>query len=123
MNQPIRRGGVFMVPDQAISLPPNPGRLEHTSRPVIVVSGDAKNSDPAWKHVLVIPTSSSGKRATEFCVKLGYGVGNLPSKCWARTVMPQPVAKDDLGDYLGQLPPDVLETIDNALLAYMGLID
>lgn len=112
-----------MVSDRAISLPPNSGRFEHNRRPVIVISGDAKNASPDWPHVLVIPTSSSGKRSTEFCVKLAYGTGNLPSKCWARTVMPQPVSKVDLLDYLGQIPADVMETIDTSLLAYMGMID
>lgn len=112
-----------MVPDQALSLPPNAGRHLHGQRPIIVMSGDAKNTDETWKHVLVIPTSSSGKLSTEFCVKLAYGTANLTSKCWARTVMPQPIAKADLGNYLGQMPAAIMETIDNGLLAYMGLID
>lgn len=123
MNNPIRRGGVFLVSDDTVSLPPNAQRLTHHQRPVIVISGDAKNADPEWPHVLVVPTSSSGRRSTEFCVKLAYGTGNLPSKCWARVVMPQPIAKADLGNYLGQIPADIMETIDTALLAYMGLID
>jgi len=105
----IRRGGVFWVSDETLSLPPNPQRTFHNRRPVIVISGDAKNASPEWPHVLVVPTSSSGTRATEFCVKLAYGVGNLPSKCWARTVMPQPIEKKALGDYLGEIPPAVME--------------
>jgi hypothetical protein len=56
-------------------------------------------------------------------VKLAFGTGNLPSKCWARTVMPQPIAKADLRTFLGQIPAAVMETIDNGLLAYMGLVD
>lgn len=112
-----------MVPDKALSLPPNAGREFHGQRPVIVISGDAQNADDTWRHILVIPTSSSGRLKTEFCVKLAYGTANLTSKCWARTPMPQPVAKNDLIDYLGQMPADIMETIDNGLLAYMGLID
>lgn len=112
-----------MVSDEALSMPPNAARLMHRSRPVIVISGDAKNGDDGWPHVLVVPTSSSGKRKTEFCVKLAFGTGNLPSKCWVRTVMPQPIAKADLRDYVGQIPADIMETIDSSLLAYMGLVD
>lgn len=114
---------MFYVADETLSLPPNTARVLHGKRPVIVISGDAKNTSPEWKHVLVVPTSSSGRLSTEFCVKLAFGVGNLPSKCWARTVMPQPISKADLGHYLGQVPAEIMETIDNGLLAYLGLID
>ena len=123
MKQPIRKGGVFMVPDKALSLPPNNAREYHGQRPVIVISGDAKNADDSWPHVLVIPTSSSGRLATEFCVKLAYGTANLTSKCWARVVMPQPIEKADFGAYLGTMPAEILDMIEGNLFAYMGLTD
>jgi mRNA-degrading endonuclease toxin of MazEF toxin-antitoxin module len=65
-----------MVTDQALSLPPNAAREYHGQRPVIVISGDAKNASPEWPHVLVVPTSSSGRRSTEYCVKLAYSTAN-----------------------------------------------
>jgi hypothetical protein len=37
--------------------------------------------------------------------------------------MPQPIAKADLGHYLGQIPPEIMDTIDSSMLAYMGLVD
>lgn len=87
------------------------------------MSGDAHNVDPSWPHVLVVPTSTATNLKTEFCVKIGSGVGNLPQKCWARTVCPQPILKEDLGDLIGFLPADTMSLIEENLFAYMGLVD
>jgi hypothetical protein len=59
---------------------------------------------------------------TEYCVKLAQGTANLPSKCWVRTVCAQPFLKEELGDYLGRLPPQVVALIEDNLLACLGLV-
>ncbi|MFI6519831.1 type II toxin-antitoxin system PemK/MazF family toxin [Spirillospora sp. NPDC050679] len=123
MKTPIRRGGVFMVSDEALSMPPNAARHLRTQRPVVVISGDAKNCDADWKHVLVMPISTSGRLATEFCIKVRYGTANLTSKSWIRAVLLQPIAKSDLGDFLGDMPPATMDMLAEGLLAYMGLVD
>jgi mRNA-degrading endonuclease toxin of MazEF toxin-antitoxin module len=123
VNTPIRRGGVFWVKDDALTLPPADNRNFHDRRTVIVVSGDATNQDPDWPVILVIPTSTSTSFKTEYCVKLAAGVGNLQKKCWARVPCPQPILKTDLVDHTGQLPPDALDLLDRGLLNYMGLLD
>ncbi|MEV4059743.1 type II toxin-antitoxin system PemK/MazF family toxin [Nonomuraea dietziae] len=119
----IRRGSVFLVNDNVLTLPPNDKRSYHPQRFVVVLSGNARNADPDWKTVLVVPTSSQSKLATSYCVKLGKGVGNLPKDCWARVTMPQPILKTDLRDRTGELPPRYLDLITNGILDYMGLLD
>jgi mRNA-degrading endonuclease toxin of MazEF toxin-antitoxin module len=77
-----RKGGVFMVDDGRLRMPPEDKRKKHPQRFVIIVSGDATNSDQGWPVVLVVPTSTSEHLATEYCVELSKGQGNLPKKCW-----------------------------------------
>ena len=120
---PPRKGGVFMVYDKVINLPPDASRQMHNQRPSIIVSGDATNAESAWPTVLVVPTSTQSALASEYCVELAKGIGNLPKKCWARVVLVQPVAKADLRDFLGKIPAIELELLEQNLLAYMGSID
>ncbi|GAA0975460.1 hypothetical protein GCM10009555_033370 [Acrocarpospora macrocephala] len=119
----IRRGSVFLVNDTVLTLPPNDGRQYHQQRHVVVMSGNLRNSDPNWPTVLVVPTSTQGKLATAYCVKLDKGVGNLPKSCWARATMPQPILKEDLRDRAGDLPLPYVDLIVNGMLNYMGLLD
>ncbi|SFL02889.1 mRNA-degrading endonuclease, toxin component of the MazEF toxin-antitoxin module [Streptosporangium canum] len=123
MKGSIRKGGVYLVSDRSLTMPPNDQRNFHPKRPVIVLSGDAKNEQTSWPLVYVVPTSTATTLKTEYCVKLAQGVGNLPSKCWIRTVCAQPFLKEELGDYLGQLPAQVVLLIEENLFAYMGLTD
>lgn len=120
---PIRKGGVFFVKDSSLTMPHNDVRNVHPQRTVIVLSGDATNQDPDWPHVLVVPTSTSTTLKTEFCVKLAASVGNLPRRCWVRVVFPQPLLKEDLGDYLGHLPAEHVAMLEDNLFAYMGITD
>lgn len=123
MKGSIRKGGVYLVPDRSLTMPPNDQRNLHPKRPVIVLSGDAKNEQADWPLVYVVPTSTSTTLKTEYCVKLAQGAGNLPSKCWVRTVCAQPFLKEELGDYLGRLPAQSLALIEENLFAYLGLVD
>jgi mRNA-degrading endonuclease toxin of MazEF toxin-antitoxin module len=123
MNMPPRKGGVFMVDDKLINLPPDDNRNLHPHRYVIVVSGNATNADQTWPIVLAVPTSSQSTLATQYCVKLGQGVGNLPRKCWARVVAVQPIAKRDLRDFTGTIPGVQMALLEENLLAYLGSID
>lgn len=122
MKPPLRKGGVYWVADNRLTLPPNDERTVKPKRPVIVVSGDETNENPDWPIVLVVPISTSPTLRTPFCLKLGAGVGNLPAKCWARVVAVQPLAKDDIQDFLGNIPSDMAAILDENLLAYLGLV-
>jgi mRNA-degrading endonuclease toxin of MazEF toxin-antitoxin module len=119
----IHRGGVYYVSDRSLTMPPNDQRTYHPKRPVIVISGDAKNQQSDWPLVLVVPTSTATSLKTGYCVKLAQGMGNLPSKCWARVVCAQPYLKEELGDHLGRVSPQTVALIEENLIAYLGAID
>lgn len=72
--------------------------------------------------MLVVPTSSSTKLWTSYCVKLVAGTGGLDRKTWARIPAAQPFMKSDLGPHVGTLPADKLEEVHARLLDYMGLL-
>lgn len=119
----IVAGGVYVVDDNALSLPPNDNRTYHQSRPLIVISGSTTNSDPNWPTALVVPTSSSTQMRTRFCVKLGHGEGGLDRKTWARVPAAQPLMKSELTTNLGIISGVLLEEIHARLLEFMGLLD
>jgi mRNA-degrading endonuclease toxin of MazEF toxin-antitoxin module len=123
MSMPPRKGGVFLVNDRLINLPPDDARNYHGQRYVIIVSGNGPNSNGNWPLVLAVPASTQSTLKTQYCVTLAQGTGNLPKKCWARVVAVQPIAKADLGDYAGEIPASMMTLLEQNLLAYMGLID
>jgi mRNA-degrading endonuclease toxin of MazEF toxin-antitoxin module len=89
---------------------------------VIVISAHRPNVDATWKTALVIPTSSSTRLWTPYCVKLSAGTGGLDRKTWARVPAVQPFMKSALGNQVGVLPDRKLEEIHARLLDYMGLL-
>lgn len=124
LKVPPRPGGVYLVADRDLSLPPKDDRLVHEERrPVVVLSGLSTNGDTSWPVVLVVPLSTSTSRRTRFCVKIGAGEGNVTKRTWARVPAVQPLAKDSLQDHLGVLPAERLEQIHAKLLQYMDVID
>ncbi|GIE92298.1 type II toxin-antitoxin system PemK/MazF family toxin [Actinoplanes regularis] len=122
ISNPVIHGGVYLVKDSAITLPPNDERQVHDERrPVVVLSGPNTNSFAGWRTVLVAPVSSSTSLKTGYCVKISAGEGGLPKKCWVRVLAVQPLLKSDLEDRLGVLPGDRLEEIQARLFQYLGL--
>ncbi|WDZ88887.1 type II toxin-antitoxin system PemK/MazF family toxin [Nocardiopsis sp. HUAS JQ3] len=122
MKPAIRRGGVYRVPDHRLTLPPDYDRDPHPQRTVIVISGEAENENEEWPIVMVVPCSSQSSRRTKYCVKLNHGVANVDKKCWARVVAAQPLAKDEIGDFVGQLPADLLEDVYVNWAEYTGQV-
>ena len=119
----IRRGSVYYVADDAIKLVPDEGnRQQHDRRPVLVVSGDRTNADPAWPIVLIMPISTSAKKATEHCVALATGEGGVSKDCWVRTTAIQPIEKRLIQDMLGRLLANKLEIVDAKLANYMDAL-
>jgi mRNA-degrading endonuclease toxin of MazEF toxin-antitoxin module len=114
-----RRGGVYYVKDELVTLLPREDRQLHDRRPVVVLSINEMNNRSDWPVVLVVPTSSEPDRATPFCVEIKKNEGNLNKRTWARVPAVQPLEKADLGDYLGDLPGPRLTEILSRLADYM----
>ncbi|RCV51861.1 type II toxin-antitoxin system PemK/MazF family toxin [Marinitenerispora sediminis] len=122
MKQGIIRGGIYRVPDRFLTFPPDYDREPHAQRNVIVISGDSAHEDDEWPIIMVVPCPSQATRRTKYCVKIPYGVGNMDKKCWARVVAAQPMAKDEVGDFVGHLPADMLEEIYLNWAEYTGQV-
>jgi mRNA-degrading endonuclease toxin of MazEF toxin-antitoxin module len=121
-SSPVLRGGVYVVSDSALTMPPNDKRQIKRTRPVIVLSGPVPNQDRDWLGVLVVPTSTSPDFVTPYCVEIARGDGNMTAQTWARVPMVQPILKEDLGNHWGIVKPPTLELLEARLLDYMGML-
>lgn len=123
MKPPVVTGGIYLVDDRVINLPPEDNRNFHTTRrSFVVLSGPDANSDPQWPIVFGCPLSSSTSWRSRFDVKLSAGEGNVSKKVWVRVAQAQPIRKIDLQDHTGVLPGVRLEEVHTRLFWYMGLI-
>lgn len=120
MTVPIRLGGLYWVPDTAVSLPPRTlgERNIHTSRPFLVLSNDETNTNEKWPLVLGFPLTTSPDLKTSFCVPIPEKSCALPSACWVQVPLLQPLAKEKLREYLGQLPANLMESVRIKLTQY-----
>lgn len=119
---PIRRGSVHLIADNLLTMLPTAQKIDHPTRPVVIISRDDLNIDAGWPFVIAIPISTSTKFRTPHCVAINAGNGNLPRKCWARTGMMQPLEKQSIGQMLGKLTEDRLQEIELRVAEYLGLI-
>lgn len=117
-------GGIYLVDDSALQLPPAGKRLIHTEpRPFVVLSGPESNRNDGWPLVLGCPTSSQTSWRTAFCVKVAAGEFNVDRKTWIRVPALQPLEKTLLGTRIGVLDAPRLELVQSRIMDYMGLLD
>ena len=87
MTMPPCKGGVFLVQDRLISLPPDATRNLHSQRYVIVVSGNDPNSNADWPLVLAVPASTqTASRCSNRSASAAHATTASPSvrrKCLA----------------------------------------
>ena len=121
----ITRGAIFMIPDEALTLPPESLRGEpHLERrPFLILSNDESNLDPNFLIVMGCPISSSTKFRTGFDVKLNQGQGGVSKKCWIRVPAMQPLPKSIVAsqDKTGVVPSDILEDVDISLVQFLNM--
>jgi len=116
-------GGLYLVADSKLTLPPEEKRQIHNERrPFLVLSGSQTNSDAQWPVVLGCPVSASTLYKTRFDVKLAAHEAGTIKKCWIRVPAVQPLLKTDLEDLTGTLTQDRLEEVQGRLLTYLGLV-
>lgn len=122
MNDPIRKGGIYWIPDSTVALPPNTlkDRVQHPRRPFLVVSNDIENTDESWLIVLGFPLSTSKDFSTKFDIPLAAGTASLPEECWIRVPMLQPISKAKLMEQIGRLDANTMEACIGQMLMYMA---
>jgi mRNA-degrading endonuclease toxin of MazEF toxin-antitoxin module len=120
---PPRKGGVFMVDDGVLRMPPEDKRKRHPHRYVIIISGDAHQR----RSSMASPAGSANidERGLRHGVlrRAEQGLRQPAEKCWARVTLTQPLLKADLRDYCGRLLAAQVDLLEQNLLAYMGLVD
>lgn len=121
----LKRGGVFQIRDEKLTLPPESqrGEAHKSARPFLVVSRDDKNADTNWPTIVGCPISSSTGYKTQYCVKLSAGTANLTKKSWVRVPAIQPISKEDITQFMGELSADLMLDVDASIAEYLDLGD
>lgn len=110
----MRRGEIFLV-----DLDPVIGSETGKTRPALVLQNELANrSSPT---VTVIPISSRVDRVYPFQVKIATGEGGLPQASKALCEQIRTVSRHRLGQRLGELPPERLREIREALDRHLWL--
>ena len=124
MKVPIRRGGVYWIPDTAVQLPPTTpkDRVVHPRRPFLVMSTDKTNVDDQWPLVIGFPFSTSHEFSSEFDFELEKGDAGLKEGCWVRIPLFQPIAKEKLLERVGQLSASQMQSVVALHLHYIDAL-
>lgn len=110
----MRRGEIYRV-----ALDPVIGSETGKTRPALILQNDLANrSSPT---VTVIPISSQVGRVYPFQVRIPAGEGGLPRDSKALCEQIRTVSRQRLGQRLGELPPDRLRRIREALDRHLWL--
>jgi len=115
----MRRGEVRLV-----DLDPARGAESSKRRPAVIVSNDAANRTAArlGRGILtVVPITSNVERVYPFEVLLPSGVTGLPKDCKAGAEQVRSIAVERIGDVLGNVPGQLLASLDQALRLHLAL--
>ncbi len=115
----MKRGDVYIA-----DLVPRSGSEQTGRRPVIVVSHDGFNQNPAWRSIIVVPVSSSPTQAKRgpTVVPLPKGAGGLQKASAAIGHQVTTLDRGKLTRRVGMLPPLLTTQLDEALKNALSLI-
>lgn len=107
-----------------VDFEPVRGSEANKRRPAIVVSNDRANA-AALRHdrslVSVVPVTSNVSRILPFQVRLAQADTGLRTDSKAQCEQVRAVATERVGRSLGQVPPDLMTEVDDALRLHLGL--
>ena len=114
----MKRGDVYWA-----TLAPRSGSEQSGRRPAIILSHDAFNQTPGWRSIIVIPLSTSTTQARRgpTVVALSAGMCGLPGESYAICHQITTLDRAKLTDKIGELPPDVLTMVEQAMLAAVDI--
>ena len=114
----MKRGEVYLA-----DLAPRSGSEQQGRRPVIVLSHDVFNRASTWRSIIVIPVSSSPRQAARgpTVVTLPRGTAGLAQDSVAVCHQITTLDRSKLTQRLGELPPNVLATVEVGLRAAVDL--
>ena|SRR5438477_4427136 len=102
-------------------LGPPRGSAPAYRHPVVVVSSDSFNQSRIGTVIIVVVTSNLRLADARGNVFLERGIANLPDHSVANVSQVVTIDKDDLGDRIGILPPDLMKQIDDGLRLALSL--
>lgn len=114
----MNRGEVYWA-----SLAPRSGSEQQGRRPVIVVSRDVFNVNPGWRSVIVVPlsTSPSQMRRGPTAVLIPRGEAGLQQESVALCHQVTTLDRAKLAQYIGDLSPQVLSSVEQGLKVALQL--
>lgn len=115
----MRRGEIRWV-----DLAPARGTEASRRRPAILVSNDGANSAAARLGrgvVTVVPVTSNVQRIYPFQVALPAQTCGLASDSKAQAEQVRSIAAERVGSILGDVPPDLMARVDDALRLHLVL--
>ncbi len=107
-----------------VDLDPTRGAEASKRRPAVIVSNDAANGTAARLGrgvVTIVPVTSNAQRVYPFQVLLPAGTGGLSHDSKAQAEQVRSVAAERIGPLLGQLPSQLMASIDAALRLHLSL--
>jgi mRNA interferase MazF len=116
----MRRGDIYWA-----NLEPRRSRGEQGgSRPFIILSDDAFNTNPGWTTVLGVPITSSNRCRTRgpAAVPLSAGIGGLKMDSFAICYQATTLGKEKLTRRIGTLGSDEISRVERGLLAAFGIL-
>lgn len=114
----VTRGDVYWT-----ELWPRSGAEQSGRRPAVVVSHDAMNRVEEWRSMLMVPLSTSARRAGRVptAVLVPRGAAGLARESVALCHQVTTVDRAKLVKRIGTLPADVLRQIDTGLRCALAL--
>lgn len=115
----MRRGEVRLV-----DLEPVRGSEANKRRPAVLVSNDHANATAARLGrgvITVVPLTSNVARVFPFQALVPAAVSGLRIDCKAQAEQIRSVAVERVGPVLGQVPPELMREVDEALRVHLQL--
>jgi mRNA interferase MazF len=107
-----------------VDLDPASGAEANKRRPAVIVSNDAANrtATKLGRGVLtVVPVTSNVERVYPFQVLLPSGTGGLSQDSKAQAEQVRSIAVERIGKSLGNVPANIMVSIDDALRLHLAL--
>ncbi len=115
----MRRGEIRMA-----DLEPVRGSEANKRRPCVVVSNDGANraAERLGRGVVtVVPVTTSVEQVYPFQVALPRAQTRLPMDSKAQAEQVRSISVERMGEVVGTLPPELLESLDDALRLHLAL--
>ena len=114
----LKRGEVYWA-----DLAPRSGSEQSGRRPVIVVSHNGFNQAANWRSIIVVPitTSQSQLRQGPTAIRLPAGSASLAADSIALCHQVTTLDRSKLTEFIGELPPSLLASVDTGLKAALNL--